>query len=307
MQFNTMTTNSSWQKEFYYNPFLQELVDINDKSTNNDLQLLQTQNFDIHNLQSNLLSENLKIITSLSNNNDKTNYYNLLNLLSQNLMIYNDLSNILFQNAIIFEILISSNNNERIFHKEHKTQFKCLDCNQSFEEAEQLNAHKIIHSDKKLFQCSLCYHKFYKQKTLDYHKAIHQQQKTFQCNICFRNFRNQNILEIHQKKHSQQRSFACSFCNKKFKTQQVLKIHQSSHSKQAHFLCTYPGCEKKYKSRSSLCKHKTLEHISEKDKKFTCLICSKKFALKSLATGHIKWSHYIKETDNINHAISYTE
>lgn len=272
-----------WQKKFYYNPTSQNLVEI-DLSHNNihyDLQSTRaSQNLKTYNMQFNLLSQTNEIIKLLINN--RTDYNFLSNSLSQNLKIYNS------------------------FFKD-KTQFKCLDCTQCFEEAAQLTAHKIVHSNKRLFQCSFCYHKFYTQRALDTHEPIHEQYKAFQCNICFKNFSNHGQLTIHQTSHSEQKPFVCSFCDKKFKTQQALKEHQNSHSTKAYFLCDYPGCKKKYKHRTSLCHHKKSNHTSEKEKKFTCLVCSKKFVSYSLATKHIKWSHDIKEINDINIAIEHTK
>jgi hypothetical protein len=132
------------------------------------------------------------------------------------------------------------------------------------------------------------------------------------CDICFKEFTSKGSLRLHlSRKHNILTQVICDLCPKKFDLQRELLNHRNSQhrSLDGSFMCEKCGynvedyrkfvahvkahendliceeCGKIFKDEASLKEHQALVHNSQEsrlrlEKKFTCDICSKRFAFR---------------------------
>ena len=110
---------------------------------------------------------------------------------------------------------------------EKKTRHKCDECDKGFPYKDQLNRHKVIHSDVKNYSCSFCGKKFKSNTCVNTHEKIHQGVKPYKCNYCAKAFLKLDKVRKHELIHTGAMDFTCSKCEKKFNQ----KINQQTHEK----------------------------------------------------------------------------
>lgn len=87
-------------------------------------------------------------------------------------------------------------------------------------------------------------------------------EKIFKCGVvsCLKEFKSKENLILHFKiKHLNEKPYKCHFCEEGFTHRNGLTSHESiCHEKFLHFKCTYEGCEKQFRTQTSLRYHQTI-------------------------------------------------
>jgi uncharacterized Zn-finger protein len=152
-------------------------------------------------------------------------------------------------------------------------QFVCgLDgCAKVFQSKPALTQHKLIHSDERKYFCLWpnCGKSFKQQSGLINHRRIHGS-KNIMCDSigCGKRFTHWALLRSHKYRvhlKSELPDLNCYWPNCLYKTKytQDLKKHQMVHSPERRFKCKFDGCDRSYKTSSSLCYHKRVDHEYE--------------------------------------------
>ncbi|XP_050315741.1 zinc finger protein OZF-like [Anthonomus grandis grandis] len=172
--------------------------------------------------------------------------------------------------------------------------FKCHHCDESFKSKTSIKSHlKTNHDKEKLpkFTCDTCSEPFFMLKDIINHcKQVHsipeKDIRPYKCSLCGNQYRSKTVLVQHQKYHKNIRDFICSSCGKNFVTKQDLQAHETYHDNNRTYLCK--KCDKSFITRSNLSTHILVSHTDKSQWKFSCLVCSNKFALKSHLNDHQK-------------------
>ncbi|ODM87611.1 putative zinc finger protein [Orchesella cincta] len=128
------------------------------------------------------------------------------------------------------------------------------------------------------------------------HLTSHSNIRIHSCSKCEKSFKNSSSLNYHNKRvhsGSDYLKHKCSqpSCGKTTDSGGILRIH---HSATPANQCNF--CRKLFESREKL-----LEHVREsghnKEKEFSCVICSQHFSLRKCLQKHLKTnSHIVKES-----------
>ncbi|XP_058452558.1 gastrula zinc finger protein XlCGF57.1-like [Malaya genurostris] len=177
--------------------------------------------------------------------------------------------------------------------------FECETCGKRFSQKTVLQSHRLVHQDY-AFRCDQCSKQFKLEKFLLQHKQSHlapelrdpdivskqsrNQVKICICPYCGKISRTLAVHNDHVRTHTKETPFACEFCSKKFKSKSALISHQLIHTGKKPHSCK--ACGASFRQLAHLKTHNLLRHL--KEKKFSCVICSKAFALKGNLTQHMK-------------------
>lgn len=104
--------------------------------------------------------------------------------------------------------------------------FKCVHCEESFENLEGWQRHmKNVHV--KRFRCTICPSRFARRYDLKKHiKIVHEKLRPFHCNECRRSFGQKHHLVRHKRAlHMKQRLFICEVCPSRFSREDHLQNH----------------------------------------------------------------------------------
>lgn len=176
-----------------------------------------------------------------------------------------------------------------LFPNEVVQEIKCCVCNCNFSSEADLSAHLSGHRMSfDSSSCQLCQMQLKNFDACISHSKYHVKPKTHQCLKCLKIFPLDGKLIAHvagHKRSEQPRPHKCSKCDSKFKTAWKLNIHDKvKHQKQTLFIC--PFCAKSLATASVLDTHIRFVHNRDKELKFECKICSKKFTKKVALDRH---------------------
>ncbi|KAM9309308.1 zinc finger protein 574 isoform 2-T4 [Pholidichthys leucotaenia] len=188
--------------------------------------------------------------------------------------------------------------------------FACPNCPSHFNTEEQLNHHKLFHTNYP-FHCQECGEAFKRRKELDLHSLTHQDKQPVTCPHCGAPFINQAVLEIHlmrcptteeEKNVGRGRGqgrgrctgqIECDLCGHRCMTQEGLDLHRLSHTGQTPLKCPVRPCRRRFTSNSALEEH-VVAHFqgtlgkSKSRPRFRCQICLKEFAYQSTFNVHMR-------------------
>lgn len=133
----------------------------------------------------------------------------------------------------------------------------------------------------KEFKCDTCEATFTVYSEFHLHNKSHGR-KRYQCTTCDRWFWKRYHLKNHQKIHALDKPFQCEMCSNKYTNQGNLDRHiRVFHNKEKRYHCT--ECGKKF-SQTSILRQHIATHSTER--KYSCDICQKKFKTESYLTLH---------------------
>ena len=132
-------------------------------------------------------------------------------------------------------------------------EYKCDNCDKTFNRPSALKLHTLSHFGIKIFTCNVCNKSFSYKCNLKTHMRIHSGEKPYQCNICLRRFTAQGQLTDHLRIHSDYRPFKCDDCDKRFRRHSSLNMHIRVHSGEKPFKCE--TCDRAFASSGNLKVH----------------------------------------------------
>ncbi|XP_030833353.1 zinc finger protein 585A [Strongylocentrotus purpuratus] len=125
------------------------------------------------------------------------------------------------------------------------------------------------------FKCKLCPRRFVYRHVLKRHEyKVHLGGSKFTCSFCQKGFDMESQLLVHVQKHTKNRPFKCALCTRSFASESALDNHQKEHTGEKPHKCDV--CERGFGTRKLMNKHKSRVH-SNREKKFICSFCGKKF------------------------------
>ena len=183
--------------------------------------------------------------------------------------------------------------------------YKCSSCPMKFKSQLALtthteNKHLSSSSNRKKIEgaeriefhiCEICGKKFRTKSHMVVHKqAVHQNKQEFMCNLCPKSFSHMRYLQSHIKRHNSVQRFRCATCGVTYKDLNTLKVHRDTHKpledRDYRFICSY--CGKKFFSKSGFHEHQN-KHTG--DKPFQCHECGMSFAHRSTLEKHKLFVH----------------
>jgi hypothetical protein len=171
--------------------------------------------------------------------------------------------------------------------KSHKPGVEhCSQCHMYFDNAEQLEAHKMkIHSTS--YSCKLCRSQFSRKASLRKHViSAHPEHSNakFSCpkSNCKAAFDDEELYRDHLNVHEGLTPHKCSQCDKAFPTRSLLKLHENKHNGDNVIKCK--ECGRQFKSYGSLHNHRVSVH---EKKRFKCNQCNKVFIYRSGFCKHL--------------------
>ena len=141
--------------------------------------------------------------------------------------------------------------------------YKCKQCDETFKQENQLNAHEQIHGER-IYQCDKCEKSFYCVSNLNKHKLIHTRQKPYTCNICGKAYFYQHFLKKHRFLHSGEKPYVCRHCGRRFRWKRALIEHKKCHTEEIKpeqtnvFSCS--ECPKTFETLQTLKIHKGIHN-----------------------------------------------
>lgn len=150
--------------------------------------------------------------------------------------------------------------------------------------------HMYQHTDETPFACTFCEKSFKTKFQWTAHMKIHRRHKTTVCDICGNTFKSQLYLQCHKDRahpvlDPKIQALECYLCKQQYKSVSSLKQHIYMHWLPRNHLCTQCGlC---FQRAGALKKHLMREdHNGIDNRKFECVICSKKFCDKTMFDTH---------------------
>lgn len=189
--------------------------------------------------------------------------------------------------------LIALMKHKRLVHSDGgsgEREFKCIECDESFEYIMQLVKHMRLHTEMKRFTCYLCkrsynaYDDFYCHVYQHGTDMKHVKRSTvYSCTECDTSTRSPLTLIIHMKTHLNLAKFACfyDFCKEQFDGYGALYDHIIEHQ------------QNDYKNKQSRPKKSTRRKNYSKER-VTCDICQKTLYDKSSMRKHMIAIHMEK-------------
>lgn len=120
-------------------------------------------------------------------------------------------------------------------NKKNKINLTCTLCDVIFVNHNELNIHRMIHSNE--HNCFICKEFIKNRFQFMGHVRKHMCLKPFQCPDCDRTFQSSRETKLHQRVHSDDRPYMCTECGKAFKQLTTLKDHEVVHTGEKRFKC----------------------------------------------------------------------
>ncbi|KAL1502064.1 hypothetical protein ABEB36_007265 [Hypothenemus hampei] len=171
----------------------------------------------------------------------------------------------------------------------------CSTCGKGFVCSGDLFHHNKIHLNKKEYECNVCNKRFNTTSVLRTHKIVKHTEPhewKYICKICERRFPINSSLTLHLKRHTGVKDHSCHICGKNFVSRPEVMKHFLSHSNEKNFKCELCD-DKEYKNKDGLNKHLKIVHDlgpwkpPKLEKKFSCMLCPKKFAYSNKLQRHL--------------------
>lgn len=184
--------------------------------------------------------------------------------------------------------------NDLILHlaRDHKNNFSCYACEETFPNVDTLRVHVILHNGlttSTKYQCEFCGRPCAGRQSLNSHKKrVHLDLHSVMCDICGKKLTSKGSLKNHLLMHRGEKPFACEHCGKQFLSMNTLKIHRRTHTGERPHGCPY--CEKRFTQRNSLVIH-IRQHTG--DRPFNCDLCEERFVSRGSWNLHRKSKHHI--------------
>lgn len=141
------------------------------------------------------------------------------------------------------------------------------------------------------YKCKGCFKLYPSSQHLRQHYIRVHAPKEFKCPECQRSYGSETLLEQH--KYDSHSPAVCSACGKTYANRHSLKLHEAGHKMKL----TCQVCGRAYKNRNTFKKHLQLNicqqkgRKSNKEAKFMCDYCNKKFCHKPTLRVHIEFAH----------------
>jgi len=162
--------------------------------------------------------------------------------------------------------------------------YRCDECEKGFPTVQSLRQHKFTHGGLKPLKCEFCEQRFVNSGHLSNHVRIHTGDRPYKCDECEKSFKRLCELKDHKLFHGG-KNIECNQCDQKFRYRSSLYIHLRTHSDIKPHVCDV--CNMQFRSKKSLMRHKET-HDKNREKKFSCNECAKKFFIKSQLVTHKK-------------------
>ena len=127
-----------------------------------------------------------------------------------------------------------------------------------------------------------------------------KKEKPFKCEVCGKSFTIEAALMDHKRSHTGEKPFECDVCHKKYTTSSALRVHKMIHDELKRFSCDFEGCDKEFKVRKSLWKHKKIDHgftgrseLPQNDCPECGKRCSDKNQLETHMIKHLKEKNFV--------------
>uniref|UniRef100_A0A8D8CEK3 Zinc finger protein 786 n=1 Tax=Culex pipiens TaxID=7175 RepID=A0A8D8CEK3_CULPI len=158
-------------------------------------------------------------------------------------------------------------------------------CGKQFKQRKCLVAHKK--SAHSRFMCANCYVTLKDEHSLKVHAKWHEGETLISCFYCPMKFEAKDEYRLHLDTiHGANECHSCDTCGLQFKDVTALRSHLRSHADVRNFKC--PDCDKTFKFRKDVVRHKKAVHANER---FTCKYCSKSYVRNDKLRQHIERSH----------------
>ena len=153
-------------------------------------------------------------------------------------------------------------------HRTRERNLHCSFCPKKFFRKDVLAVHEKVHTNPVF--CKECGKKFPEERYLNAHMVLHSEKK-YKCKVCSKSFVSELLLNNHRKDHENEKTYHCSFCLKCFKTKTDLTKHTQEHSNEFPLHCDI--CNKGFLLDSQLEKHIDIVHTKATKSMFTCQHC----------------------------------
>ena len=189
------------------------------------------------------------------------------------------------------------------FHRPRKSylQTVCHLCGKSLKQGSMKGHMESVHDKTAKYECEHCQKTFLRAQYLALHiRKVHydvdpkRTEAEYACSQCNKTFTNIISWRAHRynahanrvkyNKNRPIRDHVCVVCGKKFASKSWLDQHVQVHTDQKPHLCSY--CGKAFAMKGSLLQHVIRHPEKDKDKRFSCLVCGKRFFYKFLLHNH---------------------
>jgi len=157
-------------------------------------------------------------------------------------------------------------------------------CEKQFTRKQDLNRHKVRHSEEAWCSCTQCEKRFLNQHYLKIHMNVHSSK--YKCTECGKCCHSSQALTVNRRSHSGEKPFECTVCSKRFTTSRELVVHRRIHSGEKQYKCHL--CDKVFSRSDSLNTHM---RVHTGDKPYKCSLCEKSFTTSSHLQTHKRHVH----------------
>lgn len=154
----------------------------------------------------------------------------------------------------------------------------CLECGESFQDAQQLSGHQQIHMNRKRPECPECGKSFRDLSHVLRHQTVHTGEKPYACPECGQSFTQKPALNRHMRKHLEGTPYYTGFA-----TFDSGIRHRRTHTNRRRPECL--ECGKSFRDVSQVLRHQTV-HTGEKP--FSCSECGQSFTQKPALNRHMR-------------------